>query len=62
MELVVKVNVFIADMKDFSEMNSVYEQYFGEEKPCRTYECVSLLLPDLLTDLLADAWRPRLFH
>lgn len=36
MEHVVKVNVFIADMNDFSAMNEVYTQYFGEEKPCRT--------------------------
>ncbi len=37
MENVVKVNVFLADMKDFAAMNEVYSQYFGEEKPCRTY-------------------------
>jgi enamine deaminase RidA (YjgF/YER057c/UK114 family) len=37
MDNVVKVNVFIADMKDFSAMNEVYTQYFGEQKPCRTY-------------------------
>ena len=37
MEHVVKVNVFLVDMKDFQDMNSVYTQYFGEEKPCRTY-------------------------
>jgi enamine deaminase RidA (YjgF/YER057c/UK114 family) len=36
MDNVVKVNVFIADMKDFSAMNEVYTQYFGEQKPCRT--------------------------
>lgn len=35
--LVVKVNVFIADMKDFSAMNEVYTQYWGENKPSRTY-------------------------
>lgn len=34
---VVKVNVFIADMKDFSAMNEVYTQYWGENKPSRTY-------------------------
>ena len=34
---VVKVNVFLADMKDFSDMNEVYTQYWGEDKPCRTY-------------------------
>ncbi|KAK3718524.1 hypothetical protein LTR37_005028 [Vermiconidia calcicola] len=39
-ENVCKVNVFIADMKDFSAMNEVYTQYFGEEKPCRTYDTI----------------------
>ncbi|KAK5174586.1 uncharacterized protein LTR77_001667 [Saxophila tyrrhenica] len=36
MDNVVKVNAFIADMKDFAAMNEVYTQYFGEVKPCRT--------------------------
>lgn len=40
MDNVVKVNVFIADMKDFSAMNEVYTQYFGEQKPCRTYAVI----------------------
>lgn len=35
-ENVVKVNVFLADMKDFAAMNEVYAQYWGEQKPCRT--------------------------
>ncbi|RMX90406.1 hypothetical protein D0869_00131 [Hortaea werneckii] len=38
-ENVVKVNVFLADMKDFAAMNEVYAQYWGEQKPCRT--CVA---------------------
>jgi len=33
---VVKVNVFLADMKDFAGMNEVYATYWGENKPCRT--------------------------
>lgn len=33
---VVKVNVFLANMDDFAEMNSVYMQYWGDVKPCRT--------------------------
>lgn len=35
-ENVVKVNVFLEDMKDFAAMNEVYVQYWGDEKPCRT--------------------------
>lgn len=37
---VVKVNVFLADMDDFAEMNSVYTQYWGDVKPCRTYVAI----------------------
>jgi enamine deaminase RidA (YjgF/YER057c/UK114 family) len=33
---VVKVNVFLDDMANFAEMNSVYTQYWGDVKPCRT--------------------------
>ena len=35
-EHVVKVNVFLADMKDFAAMNEIYATYWGENKPCRT--------------------------
>lgn len=34
---VVKVNVFLSNMDDFADMNSVYMQYWGEIKPVRTY-------------------------
>lgn len=33
---VVKVNVFLANMEDFAQMNEVYKQYWGSIKPCRT--------------------------
>jgi len=48
-ENVVKVNVFIADMKDFAAMNEVYVQYWGEQKPCRT--CVAAKQLPLGTDV-----------
>jgi 2-iminobutanoate/2-iminopropanoate deaminase len=51
---VVKVNVFLADMKDFAEMNEVYErvlsllsfsdrQTFGTPKPARSCVAVKTL-------------------
>jgi 2-iminobutanoate/2-iminopropanoate deaminase len=40
---VVKCSVFLADIRDFAEMNQVYEEYFGQAKPART--TVSALLP-----------------
>lgn len=38
---VVKVNVYLTDMKHFSAMNEVYETYFNEPFPART--CVAVL-------------------
>ena len=33
---VVRVGVFLADMKDFAAMNEVYKQFFPEDPPART--------------------------
>ncbi|EMF14572.1 protein MMF1, mitochondrial precursor, partial [Sphaerulina musiva SO2202] len=37
---VTKVTVFITDMANFGEMNTVYEKYFGPYKPARS--CVAV--------------------
>lgn len=39
----VKCSVFLADIRDFAEMNAVYEEYFGAAKPART--TVQAVLP-----------------
>ncbi|KAJ5930814.1 hypothetical protein N7466_006307 [Penicillium verhagenii] len=46
---VVKVNVFLSNMDDFAEMNSVYTLYWGDIKPCRT--CVAVKTLPLNTDV-----------
>jgi 2-iminobutanoate/2-iminopropanoate deaminase len=33
---VVRVGIFLADMKDFAAMNEVYKEYFRENPPART--------------------------
>jgi 2-iminobutanoate/2-iminopropanoate deaminase len=33
---VVRVGVFLSDMKDFAGMNEVYKQFFPEDQPART--------------------------
>ncbi|TKA29742.1 hypothetical protein B0A50_03105 [Salinomyces thailandicus] len=48
-ENVVKVNVFLSDMKDYAAMNEVYVQYWGDQKPCRT--CVAAKQLPLGTDV-----------
>ncbi|KAJ5747317.1 uncharacterized protein N7511_009013 [Penicillium nucicola] len=46
---VVKVNVFLSNMDDFAEMNSVYTLYWGDIKPSRT--CVAVKTLPLNTDV-----------
>lgn len=33
---VVKVNVYLADERDFAQMNEVYVEFFGKDRPART--------------------------
>ncbi len=40
---VIKCSVFLSDIRDFAEMNEVYNEYFGEAKPART--TVNAVLP-----------------
>jgi 2-iminobutanoate/2-iminopropanoate deaminase len=43
LEDVVKCAVFLTDIRDFAEMNEVYNEYFGKAKPART--TVQAILP-----------------
>lgn len=36
LEKVVKTTVFLSDMNDFSAMNEIYAQHFGENRPARS--------------------------
>ena len=40
---VVKTNIYMTNLDDFSKMNPVYESYLGDVKPCRTTIQVSRL-------------------
>ncbi len=46
---VVKVNVYLTDMKHFSAMNEVYKSFFTEPYPART--CVAVLALPLGADV-----------
>lgn len=48
-EDVVKVNVYLTDMKDFTAMNEVYETQFTKPYPART--CVAVLALPLGADV-----------
>jgi len=48
---VVKTTVYLADIKDFAEMNKVYEKAFGESKPARATVEVSNLPKGVLVEI-----------
>ncbi len=48
---VVKVNVFLSDMANFSKMNSVFAERFGLHRPARTTVAVKGLPYDALIEI-----------
>jgi 2-iminobutanoate/2-iminopropanoate deaminase len=55
---VMKTTIFLVDMGDFVEMNEVYTEFFGNQKPARTTVEASLALPDFLVEIEAIAVIP----
>ena len=54
---VVKCSVFLADIRDFAEMNKVYEEYFGTAKPARTTVNAQLPAPGLKVEIDCIAYK-----
>lgn len=52
---VVKTDVMLKDIKDFSAMNAVYAQYFPQDKPARFCYQVAALPKDALVEIDAIA-------
>ena len=48
---VVKATVFIKDMNDFTALNEVYGDYFGDHKPARSCVEVARLPKDVLVEI-----------
>ena len=48
---VVKTTVFLADMNDFAEMNSVYSEFFAEPYPARSAVAVKALPKGALVEI-----------
>ena len=51
MASVVKTTVFLADMADFAEMNSVYAEFFTEPYPARSAVAVKTLPKNALVEI-----------
>jgi len=52
---VVKTTVFLADMKDFAEVNKIYADFFGDHKPARSTVAVKSLPLDVSVEIEAIA-------
>ena len=48
---VIKTTVFIKDMNDFAELNTIYASYFGEHKPARSTVEVARLPKDVKVEI-----------
>jgi 2-iminobutanoate/2-iminopropanoate deaminase len=53
----VRVSIYLKDMKDFKKMNEVYQSFFPDAPPARTTVQVELLLPEMLIEIDAIAGR-----
>ena len=58
MHEVVRVGVFLADIKDFDAMNEVYKEFFPEDQPARTTVGVQLPKIKVEIDCIARARKP----
>ena len=58
MHEVVRVGVFLADLKDFDAMNEVYKEFFPEDQPARTTVGVQLPKIKVEIDCIARARKP----
>ena len=59
LEDVVKVTVYLKDLKEFGEMNEIYEKYFGNSKPARVTVEVSGLPKNARIEMDAIAYLGR---
>jgi 2-iminobutanoate/2-iminopropanoate deaminase len=56
---VVRVGVFLANMKDFDGMNAVYREFFTEDPPARTTVGAQLSKIKVEIDCIARVRKPR---
>lgn len=54
---VVKCSVFLSDGKDFSAMNEVYAEFFGQDKPARTTVEAKFAEPRMKVEIDCIAYR-----
>ena len=55
---VVKCSVFLADGTEFSAINEVYAEFFGQQKPARTTVEAKFVAPKMRVEIDCIAYRP----
>lgn len=55
---VVKCSVFLLDVNDFSAMNEVYAEVFGDTKPARTTVGAGMVAPGMKVEIECIAYKP----
>ena len=58
---VVKCSVFLRDAREFHDMNKVYIEFFGDQRPARTTVEASFHEPEMLVEIDCVAYKPTLF-
>ncbi|MCI5838998.1 MAG: Rid family detoxifying hydrolase [Peptoniphilaceae bacterium] len=56
LESIIKLNVFVADINDFSDINEVYADFFGDHKPARSLVEVSNIPKGGILEIEAEAF------
>lgn len=54
-----RMDVLLADIKDYGQMNGVYMQYFGRYRPARAAYAVAQLPMSAKVEMIATAWMNR---
>jgi len=56
---VVKVSVFLKDVRDFQAMNKVFAEFFKKTPPARTTVGVEFVVPEMLVEIDVIAYSPK---
>jgi 2-iminobutanoate/2-iminopropanoate deaminase len=56
---VVKCSVFLKDGRDFAQMNEVYAEFFGPNRPARTTVEAKFATPEMRVEIDCVAYKPR---
>lgn len=54
---VVRVSIYLKDIRDFKKMNQIYQSFFTEAPPARTTVQAELPMPEMLVEIDAVAHR-----